>query len=298
MNFEGGYPQLVKLVNLLDRSPRFLIIESLQIARRQRARSDSVTFKLNAFVRDKPGARFVKLGADQKNKVVILGVLLASWLVVALHECLSRRFRSGARTCANRHAGCGEQPAVAAPAATPLPDTRRRTTAAVHAAAKSSSARASARPEDRPDPATIDPTLRLDLLAKVQNVEPDGAMRNIFQYGAAAPPPRAPIALPKDVPKIAINKPPVTAPPPPPGPPPAPKAPPMTFKYYGYQISKTDGRKEAFLLDGDDIIIAGENETVKSGRYKVVKIGVNSITIEDTQFKSEQTLQLQVDASA
>ena len=32
INFEGGYTQLVKLVNLLDRSPRFLIIEGLQVA--------------------------------------------------------------------------------------------------------------------------------------------------------------------------------------------------------------------------------------------------------------------------
>jgi hypothetical protein len=37
---------------------------------------------------------------------------------------------------------------------------------------------------------------------------------------------------------------------------------------------------------------------MKRGRYKVVKIGVNSITIEDTQFKSTQTLQLQEDAAA
>ncbi len=50
----------------------------------------------------------------------------------------------------------------------------------------------------------------------------------------------------------------------------------MTFKYYGYKILKSSGRKEAFLLDGDDIIIAGEDEPVKRGRYKVVKIGVNS----------------------
>ena len=71
----------------------------------------------------------------------------------------------------------------------------------------------------------------------------------------------------------------------------------MTFKYYGYKVSKADGRKEAFLLDGDDIIIAGENDAVKRGRYKVVKIGVNSITIEDTQFRSTQTLQLQEDAA-
>src|SRR5205814_3509928 len=101
-------------------------------------------------------------------------------------------------------------------------------------------------------------------------------MRNIFQYGAAAPPPAPhnPIDLPKAPPKIAINQPPATAPPPA-GPPPTPQAPPMTFKYYGYKISKSDGRKEAFLLDGEDIIIAAENDPVKKGRYKVLRIGVN-----------------------
>jgi hypothetical protein len=58
-------------------------------------------------------------------------------------------------------------------------------------------------------------------------------------------------------------------------------------------VSKSNGRKQAFLLDGDDIIIAGENDSVKAGRYRVVNIGVNSITIEDTQFKKTQTLPLQ-----
>jgi hypothetical protein len=154
---------------------------------------------------------------------------------------------------------------------------------------------------EKPDPATIDPTLRLDLLAKLQQVELPGSLRNIFQYGAAPPPPEAVktvAELPKNTTKIAINQ----APPPkPPGPaaaPAAPTAPPITFKYYGYKVSKSDGRKEAFLLDGEDIIIAGENDSVKLGRYKVVRIGVNSITIEDTQFKSTQTLQLQPDAVA
>jgi hypothetical protein len=72
----------------------------------------------------------------------------------------------------------------------------------------------------------------------------------------------------------------------------------MNFKYYGYKVSKTDGHKAAFLLDGDDILIAGENDTVKNRRYRVVKIGVNSITIEDTQFKSTQTLPLTESPSA
>jgi Tfp pilus assembly protein PilO len=55
VNFEGGYGQLVKLVNLLDRSPRFLVIESLQIAAPPKGEIYSVTFKLNSFVRDEPG---------------------------------------------------------------------------------------------------------------------------------------------------------------------------------------------------------------------------------------------------
>jgi hypothetical protein len=155
--------------------------------------------------------------------------------------------------------------------------------------------------EEKPDPATIDPTLRLDLLAKLQEVEPPASMRNIFQYGAAPPPPATvaakPVELPKNTPKIAINPLSAAGPSGPPPPPAAPTAPPMTFKYYGYKITKADGRKEAFLLDGDDIIIAGENDSMKRGRYKVVRIGVSSITIEDTQFKSTQTLQLQTDAA-
>lgn len=56
INFEGGYTQLVKLVNLLDRSPRFLIIEGLQVAPEAKGDSLTVGIKLNAFVKDKPGA--------------------------------------------------------------------------------------------------------------------------------------------------------------------------------------------------------------------------------------------------
>ena len=51
----------------------------------------------------------------------------------------------------------------------------------------------SKRAEDRVDPMTIDPTLRLDLLAKLQNEEPAGGSRNLFQFGA--PPPK--VELPK-----------------------------------------------------------------------------------------------------
>ena len=35
---------------------------------------------------------------------------------------------------------------------------------------------------------TIDPTLRLDLLAKLQDEGPAGGARNLFQFGPAPPP--------------------------------------------------------------------------------------------------------------
>jgi hypothetical protein len=51
-NFEGNYAQLVKMVNLLDRSPRFLLIESLQVAPQPKGDILNATFKMNAFVQN------------------------------------------------------------------------------------------------------------------------------------------------------------------------------------------------------------------------------------------------------
>jgi type IV pilus assembly protein PilO len=53
--YEGSYPNLTKFINELDRSPRFLIIESLQAAPQPVGTAVNVSFKLNAFVRDESG---------------------------------------------------------------------------------------------------------------------------------------------------------------------------------------------------------------------------------------------------
>jgi hypothetical protein len=52
-----------------------------------------------------------------------------------------------------------------------------------------------------------------------------------------------------------------------------------------------DGHRRAFFLVGDDIFVAAEGDVVKR-RYKVVRIGVNSAVVEDTQLKNTQTLPL------
>jgi len=56
-SYEGSYSSLTKFVNLLDKSPRFLIIESLMAAPQQTNTGDllSVSIKLDTFVREQTG---------------------------------------------------------------------------------------------------------------------------------------------------------------------------------------------------------------------------------------------------
>ncbi|HWQ55031.1 MAG TPA: hypothetical protein VN442_15195 [Bryobacteraceae bacterium] len=149
------------------------------------------------------------------------------------------------------------------------------------------------RPDDQTDTTTIDPMLRLDLLAKVQSVAVQGGSRNVFQFSAPPPPPAPKTPEPKIMPKIpgqvangSVKEPGPAKPPPPP---------PINLKYYGYSTPRGGGQKTAFFLDGEDILVAGEGETVKR-RYKVVRIGLNSVVMEDTESKSQQTLPLAEDA--
>jgi hypothetical protein len=140
--------------------------------------------------------------------------------------------------------------------------------------------------------ASIDPTLRLDLLAKLKTVNVEAGSRSLFEI-AAAPPEEIKVKEPD---KIAIARR-MIGPEPPPRvePPPPARAPPIPLKFYGF-INKTKvGDKRAFFLDGEDIVIAGEGDMIKK-RYKIVRIGVNSAVVEDTEFKgdnNQQTLPLE-----
>jgi type IV pilus assembly protein PilO len=53
-SYEGSYPSLTKLVNMLDKSPRFLIIESMQATPMANG-ALNVTIRLDTFIRE--GAR-------------------------------------------------------------------------------------------------------------------------------------------------------------------------------------------------------------------------------------------------
>jgi hypothetical protein len=152
--------------------------------------------------------------------------------------------------------------------------------------------------KDNPvDPTKVDPTLAQQTMARLQSVTLSGGGRSLFDFGAvAAPAPKieGPIIKPVQRPKgnypfIGPVKPPdvvaeVKPPPPPP--------PPIPLKFYGFVFSQRQGAKRAFFMEGEDIYIAGEGETMKSGKYRLVKIGVNSATVEDTSNKNQQALPL------
>ena len=129
--------------------------------------------------------------------------------------------------------------------------------------------------------ASLDPTLREDLLERSHQIAYQGSTRNIFQYYTPPPPPAPPPPPPPSQPvETAPARP---APPPPP--------PPIALKFYGIAAPPGSADKKAFLTDGDEIIIAREGETI-ARFYKVIRIGVNSIELEDSRSNRRQSLPL------
>ena len=145
---------------------------------------------------------------------------------------------------------------------------------------------------DGVDVSRIDPALKLNLLAQLQNLPLEGGERSLFEFGAA-PKPATP------TPTVAPVKP-ITPPPPPDtsvvsAAPPKPAIPPIPLKFYGYVSDSRNvapgAAKRAFFLDGEDIVVAGENDVIRN-RFKIIRIGVNSAVVEDTASKNQQTLPL------
>ena len=122
--------------------------------------------------------------------------------------------------------------------------------------------------------------VRLEAL-KSNREEPGEAARNPFRFKprVVAPPPRpvnpnpAPVAPPG----------PVT----PPGPPPPP---PIPLKFIGL-VEKADGFKVAVLTDGKNTMFGREGDII-DGRYKIVKIGVESIELTHADGRGRQTVRL------
>jgi hypothetical protein len=114
---------------------------------------------------------------------------------------------------------------------------------------------------------------------------PGDTRRNPFTMAPAPPPPSATPS--------ASSKPVDEGPPPPPvptGPPPPPPIPPITLKFIGVISSDSIG-KIAGLSDGKFVYRGREGQTIE-GRYRIVKIGEESIQIEYVNGTGRQTIRL------
>ena len=180
-------------------------------------------------------------------------------------------------------------PVAARNTAAPRPNSRNRTSLEYKPVLRPR------RVEDRVDPTTIDPTLRTDILAKLATIQIQGGSRPLFDFGTA-PPPKAPDPGKIAVKPGAVKPPPVVISPvkPPSAPgvtaPVKPQAPPIPLKFYGFTSARA-GLKRAFFLEGEDVYVANEGDIVKK-RYKVVRVNLNSVVMEDTEYKQQQTLPL------
>jgi hypothetical protein len=240
----------------------------------------------------------MKLGAEDKKKVYALGGLLLVAGIAFYTQVLSD---GGSPSPAPKTTLLPDPTAAVRPTAPTATEPAARPTKRL-TPARGDDFRPvlhSKRPEDRIDPLTVDPTLRNDLLAKVQAIQPEGGSRNLFQFGAAAPKelPKTPEPKIQVVAKMFDYPRPLPPPPPKPADPPPPPEPPINMKYYGVATKQIDGKRTAFFLDGDEIVLAPEGSIVKK-KYRVVRVGATSVVMENTENRKQQTLPLAEDAGA
>lgn len=244
----------------------------------------------------------MKTGLEDKRKVAALGVLglvAAYFLYVNVIAPPAATPTGGRATVAS--APEESSPAAAAAHSPTATASERGPRAAARPAERNRSEEFhpvlhSKNPEEQIDPNTVDPRIRLDLLAKLQDVPPAGSGRNLFQVGLA-PPPKPLGPEPKIVPVKRPPGPPEIVPPGPPVAAGLPPLPPITFKYYGLTTVRPNGKRTAFFMSGEEILIRAVGDMV-AGSYRLVSIGLTSAVVEDTQSKRQQTVPLAEEAQA
>jgi hypothetical protein len=124
------------------------------------------------------------------------------------------------------------------------------------------------------------PDVRLEALNEERS-KPTEVDRDLFQFKPkpAPPPPPAPPAKP--------------APAAPTGPPPPPQPPPIALKFIGIWELTEQKKKIAVLSDGKGgVPIYGSEGEVIEGRYRILKIGAESIEMAYLDGRGRQTIRL------
>jgi hypothetical protein len=228
-----------------------------------------------------------KLGAEPKKIAVLAALLLVAGYF----------YFSNSGSSANESPAPARPAIITPPREIPIVPSGSRTSGRSTARGLNSSPR-EFRPSIRTkdiDTSKVDPNLHLSLLAKLKNVSADAGTRSLFDI-VTPPEPKIEVKEPEKIfvakfvgPKLPVTESKAGDP----AAPADPKAPPIPLKFYGFVNPPKAGIKRAFFLDGEDIVIAGEGDMIKK-RYKIVRIGVNSAVVEDTEFKgdNQQTLPL------
>jgi hypothetical protein len=115
---------------------------------------------------------------------------------------------------------------------------------------------------------------------KAARPEPTSGGRNLFREKPKAPPPPPPTAARPG----AQAAPDPNAPPPPPPPPP-----PIALKFIG--VVQAKGGTVAVFSDGKDVFYGREGELIE-GRYKILRIGVESVEMSYADGRGRQRIPL------
>ena len=126
--------------------------------------------------------------------------------------------------------------------------------------------------------------VRLDRLAASRTEPLDGG-RNPFRLGSAPPPPGQAAAASNSAPPTSA------APAVPVGPPPPPAVPAIPLKFIGLITGAQRTGKIAVLSDGRNVMSGREGAEV-DGRYRIVRIGEESIQVEYLDGRGRQTIRL------
>jgi hypothetical protein len=196
----------------------------------------------------------VKIGAENKKQVRWMIALLAILLLVGIYN-----FVDFGTSSAN------------SPASAPAPAASTQTT--------TQTSRKPAAAAQLPDN-TLDPRLRLDILAASQNKKYEAGGRNIFRMEE--------IKIPAVQGSVRQNA--EMGPPAPPTPTPTPPPPPIPLKFYGF-ASKPSEPKRIFLADEGEVFVARQGDIVER-KYKVIQINNTSVIIEDMLNSNRQTIQV------
>ena len=126
------------------------------------------------------------------------------------------------------------------------------------------------------------PDVHLEALQS-QRPKPGPTERDLFRFKPkAAPRPAPPPTAQPTAPVTPVAT----------GPPPPPSVPPITLKFIGVMESPTQQRKVAVLTDSRGAPFYGKEGDVVEGRYRILKIGVESIDIAYADGRGRQTIRL------